>query len=85
MFKFKHSVKRENNDEIAELKEKMLQMRKEMRTHNCLPTGRQKGSHAQFPNTETGAKTIFPMHNEIDDILAKKICKQLGIPVVGNN
>lgn len=63
-------------------KEKLL---KHLRTHNCLPTGRQKGSHAQFQNTETGARTIFPMHNEIDDILAKKICKQLGIPVVGNN
>ena len=30
MFKFKHSVKRKNNDEIAELKEKMLQMQEEI-------------------------------------------------------
>ena len=29
--------------------------------------------------------TIVPMHNEIDDMLCKKICKQLGIPVVGSN
>ena len=30
MFKFKHSIKRENNDEIAEMKEKMLQMQEEI-------------------------------------------------------
>ena len=30
MFKFKHSVKREKNDEITELKEKMLQMQEEI-------------------------------------------------------
>ena len=26
-----------------------------------------------------------PMHNEIIDVLAKNICKQLDIPIVGNN
>jgi len=63
-------------------KEKLL---KHLRTYNCLPTGRQKGSHAQFKNIDTGAYSIVPMHNDISDILAKKICKQLGIPTVGNN
>ncbi|MBR5694653.1 MAG: type II toxin-antitoxin system HicA family toxin [Paludibacteraceae bacterium] len=63
-------------------KEKLL---KHLRQYNCYPTGRQKGSHAQFKNLDTGEQTIIPIHNEISDILAKKICKQLGIPVVGNN
>lgn len=63
-------------------KEKLL---KHLRLNHCIPTGRQKGSHAQFRNTETGACTIIPLHSDIDDMLAKKICKQLGIPVAGNN
>lgn len=63
-------------------KEKFL---KHLRLHNCLPTGRQKGSHAQFVNVELGNRTIVPLHNDIDDLLAKKICKQLGIPPVGSN
>lgn len=31
MFKFKHSVKRENKDEIAELKEKLRQVQEEFK------------------------------------------------------
>ena len=58
---------------------------KYLNEHNCYATGRQKGSHAQFRNTETMKSTIVPMHNEIDDMLCKKICKQLGIPVIGSN
>ena len=58
---------------------------KHLRTNHCYPTGRQKGSHAQFINKESGKRTIIPLHNEIDDLLAKKICKQLGIPLTGNN
>ena len=38
-----------------------------------------------FINQDSGKRTIIPLHNDIDDILAKKICKQLGIPLVGNN
>ncbi|MBR3557682.1 MAG: type II toxin-antitoxin system HicA family toxin [Bacteroidales bacterium] len=63
-------------------KEKFL---KYLRMNHCYPTGRQKGSHAQFVNQDTGAKTIIPLHSDIDDLLVKKICKQLGIPSAGNN
>ena len=63
-------------------KEKLL---KHLRLHQCYPTGRQKGSHAQFKNNVNGCKTIIPLHNDIDDLLAKKICKQLGLPPVGHN
>lgn len=63
-------------------KEKLL---KHLREYQCFPTGRQKGSHARFINNTNGKKTIVPLHNEIVDSTAKKICKQLGIPVVGNN
>ncbi|MCR4826179.1 MAG: type II toxin-antitoxin system HicA family toxin [Bacteroidales bacterium] len=63
-------------------KEKFL---KHLRTFHCYPTGRQRGSHAQFKNMDNGYTTIVPMHNNIDDLLVKKICKQLGIPSAGTN
>ena len=63
-------------------KEKFL---KHLRIHGCYPTGRQKGSHAQIRNHATGVTTIVPIHNDIDDLLCKKICRQLGIPPVGVN
>lgn len=58
---------------------------KHLRDNGCLPTGRQKGSHAQFRNTLTGKSTIIPMHNDIDDRTCATICKQLGIPYPGKN
>ena len=61
-------------------KEKFI---RHLRENGCFPTGRQKGSHAQFKNTGTGKTTIVPIHNEIDDLLCRKICVQLGIPAVG--
>ncbi|MBP5366675.1 MAG: type II toxin-antitoxin system HicA family toxin [Bacteroidales bacterium] len=63
-------------------KEKFL---KHLRQYDCYPTGRQKGSHAQFKNLKTNAQTIVPLHNDICDALAIRICKQLGIPVIGHN
>lgn len=63
-------------------KEKFL---KHLRLYNCYPTGRQKGSHAWFVNKDSGKHTVVPMHSEIKDLLAKKICQQLGIPPAGNN
>jgi mRNA interferase HicA len=35
--------------------------------------------HSKFRNMATGKKTTVPRHNEIDDDLARDICKQLGI------
>lgn len=35
--------------------------------------------HTKDRNAGTGKKTTVPRHTEIDDDLAKDICKQLGI------
>ena len=35
--------------------------------------------HSKYRNTVTGKKTTVPRHTEIDDDLARDICKQLGI------
>ena len=41
---------------------------------------REGGNHSIFKNSITGRTSSIPRHTEIDDFLAKKICKDLGIP-----
>ena len=36
--------------------------------------------HSWWGNADTGNRTAIPRHTEIDNNLAKKICKDLGIP-----
>jgi mRNA interferase HicA len=42
---------------------------------------REGGSHSVFVNREAGKVTTIPRHREINDFLAKRICKDLGVPV----
>ncbi len=42
----------------------------------CLKEG---GEHSIFLNPATRAKTTIPRHAELNDFLAEKICKQLGL------
>ena len=46
---------------------------------------REGGNHSVFVNTQTGKKASVPRHPDINDYLAKEICKQLGIPYPGKN
>jgi len=41
---------------------------------------REGGRHSIFMNIISKQTSSVPRHNEIDDFLAKKICKDLGIP-----
>jgi len=43
---------------------------------------REGGRHSIFLNPATGAKAPVPRHSEIDNRLAMKICRQLGIPSI---
>ncbi|HEX9503963.1 MAG TPA: type II toxin-antitoxin system HicA family toxin [Patescibacteria group bacterium] len=43
---------------------------------------REGGNHSVFFNPETKRISTVPRHNEINDFLAKKICKDLGISPV---
>lgn len=36
--------------------------------------------HSKVRNKSTGKRTTVPRHTEIDNDLAKDICKQLGVP-----
>ena len=41
---------------------------------------REGGNHSIFVNRETRLSTAVPRHREINDFLARKICRDLGIP-----
>jgi mRNA interferase HicA len=44
---------------------------------------REGASHSIFRNPSNQANAPVPRHQEIDNRLARLICKQLGIPTVG--
>jgi mRNA interferase HicA len=41
---------------------------------------REGGRHSWWRQIETNRRSAVPRHNEIDDHLARKICRDLGIP-----
>lgn len=49
--------------------------------HGCEWDGEGK-RHSKYKSSATGKKTTVPRHIEIDNDLAKEICKQLGIEKV---
>lgn len=42
---------------------------------------RECGAHSLWVNSATGAMQAVPRHNEIAEMLAKGICKRLGLPL----
>ncbi|MFH1538467.1 MAG: type II toxin-antitoxin system HicA family toxin [bacterium] len=40
---------------------------------------REGAKHSWWHNPETNKRSAIPRHSEIKDILAKKICKDLGV------
>ena len=44
---------------------------------------REGSRHSIYVNPANGKKTSVPRHREIDNRLARKICKQLDVPPVG--
>jgi mRNA interferase HicA len=43
---------------------------------------REGGKHSWWHNPTLGKRSAVPRHTEIKDILAKKICKDLGVEPV---
>ncbi|MBA4407756.1 addiction module toxin, HicA family [bacterium] len=41
---------------------------------------REGGKHTVFINPKAHKASTIPRHNEINDLLAKKICKDLEVP-----
>jgi len=52
-----------------------------LREHGCALV-REGGNHSWWHNPAQNRRSAVPRHNEINDYLARKICKDLGIPFV---
>lgn len=57
---------------------KRRQLIKHVESYGCKFHG-EGARHTKYINTATGKKSTIPRHAEIDNDLAKDICKQLGI------
>ncbi|MFQ5915759.1 MAG: type II toxin-antitoxin system HicA family toxin [Nitrospinota bacterium] len=53
-----------------------------LRRHGCY-LKREGGSHSLWVNPVTGAIEAVPRHTEISNVLARKICRGLAVPEVG--
>ena len=53
-----------------------------LRHHGCQLL-REGGSHSIWFNPETGEREPVPRHSEIDNIMARRICRNLSIPEIG--
>jgi len=52
-----------------------------LRSNGCALL-REGGRHSWWHNAAQNKRSAVPRHNEIDDDLTRKICKDLGIPPV---
>lgn len=57
-------------------------MLRHLRQHGCV-LKREGASHSLWTNPATGAVEAVPRHTEIANLLARKICRGLGIPEIG--
>jgi mRNA interferase HicA len=53
-----------------------------LREHGCR-FEREGARHSWWWNPGLNKRSAVPRHNEIMDLLARKICKDLGIPPIG--
>jgi mRNA interferase HicA len=59
---------------------KRKNLEKFLALHGCYLV-REGRSHSIFGNQNNRNKSPVPRHNEVDNYLVKKICRDLGIPV----
>jgi hypothetical protein len=53
-----------------------------LRKHGCYLKREGRG-HSLWCNPETGALEAVPRHTEISNLLARKICRNLSVPEIG--
>ena len=58
---------------------KRQQLVRHIESHGCYLL-REGGRHAIFVNPTNNQVTAVPRHREINEFLARKICRDLGIP-----
>ena len=55
-----------------------------LRKHAC-QLKREGASHSLWTNPNTGAVEAILRHNEISNVLARKICRGLSVPEIGQS
>jgi len=55
-----------------------------LRKHGC-HLKREGSSHSLWANPRTGSVEAIPRHGEIPNLLARKVCRGLGVPLVGQS
>ncbi len=60
---------------------KRRQLLRHLRSHGC-ELLREDSKHSWWHNPEQNRRSAVPRHTEISNILANKICKDLGAPPV---
>jgi mRNA interferase HicA len=58
---------------------KRRELVRHLQEHGC-ELLREGGNHSIYVNRPAGKASAVPRHSEINDSLAKKICKDLGVP-----
>ena len=56
--------------------------RRKLLRHLRKPLLREGGRHSWWHNPSANWRSAVPRHTEIDDRLARKICKDLDVPVI---
>jgi mRNA interferase HicA len=60
---------------------KRKELLKYLSKHGCKFL-REGGKHSWWWNPEQNKRSSIPRHKEVNDLLAKKICKDLGVPPI---
>jgi len=60
---------------------KRAEFLKHLRSHGCVFV-REGGRHSWWSNPGPNRRSSVPRHSEINDLLARKICRDLGIPFI---
>ena len=60
---------------------KRRQLTQHLEKHGCIIL-REGGNHTIYHNPDNNRKAPVPRHTEVDDLLARKICRQLDIPLI---
>jgi mRNA interferase HicA len=58
---------------------KRLDLIRHLEQHGCALL-REGGRHSVYVNRSTGKSSAVPRHREINDFIARKICKDLEVP-----
>ena len=58
---------------------KRIDLTRHLEAHGCQLL-REGGSHSVYVNRTAGKTSTIPRHREINDLLARKICRDLEVP-----